>query len=35
MTAAGVERRPEADGQIVEVWLFSGDQKADDDFWGA
>lgn len=23
-----------ADGKIVQVWLFSEDQKAEDEFWG-
>lgn len=35
MTMDGVDLLRVADGQIVEVWLFSGDQKAEDDFWGA
>ncbi|TCN35568.1 hypothetical protein EV644_115132 [Kribbella orskensis] len=35
MTMDGVDLLRVAHGQIVEVWLFSGDQKAEDDFWGA
>ncbi|RSM81577.1 nuclear transport factor 2 family protein [Kibdelosporangium aridum] len=30
----GVDVMRIADGQIVEMWLYSGDQKDEDDFWG-
>jgi ketosteroid isomerase-like protein len=30
----GVDLWQVADGKIVEVWLFSADQPAEDEFWG-
>jgi uncharacterized protein len=30
----GVDLLKVADGKIVEVWLFSADQPAEDEFWG-
>ncbi|MEV6287501.1 nuclear transport factor 2 family protein [Kribbella sp. NPDC051770] len=30
----GVDLLKVADGQIVEAWLFSADQPAEDTFWG-
>ncbi|SMD25660.1 nuclear transport factor 2 family protein [Kibdelosporangium aridum] len=34
MAQDGVDVMRVSDGQIVEVWLYSGDQKAEDAFWG-
>ena len=30
----GVDILTVKDGQIVEAWLYSADQAAEDDFWG-
>ncbi len=30
----GIDLLKVADGKIVEVWLFSSDQPAEDEFWG-
>ncbi|MEQ8472328.1 MAG: ester cyclase [Marinoscillum sp.] len=30
----GVDLFEVKDGKIVKVWLFSDDQKAEDEFWG-
>ena len=30
----GVDNLTVKDGQIVEAWLYSTDQAAEDDFWG-
>ena len=34
MSMDGVDVLRLEDGKIVEMWLFSGDQAAEDDFWG-
>lgn len=34
MSMDGVDVLRIKDGAIVEAWLFSGDQAAEDDFWG-
>ena len=34
MSMDGVDVVRLADGKIVEMWLFSGDQAAEDAFWG-
>lgn len=34
MSMAGVDVLRLKDGKIVEMWLFSGDQQAEDAFWG-
>jgi hypothetical protein len=34
LSMSGVDLMRIADGKIVEVWLFSGDQTAEDNFWG-
>ena len=35
MAMNGVDLLRVADGKIVEAWLFSGDQAAEDEFWDA
>jgi hypothetical protein len=30
----GIDLLKVADGKIAEVWLFSSDQPAEDEFWG-
>ena len=35
MSMAGVDVVRVEDDQIAEVWLYSADQQAEDDFWGA
>jgi predicted SnoaL-like aldol condensation-catalyzing enzyme len=34
MSMAGVDVLRIKDGAIVEAWLFSSDQAAEDEFWG-
>ncbi len=34
MSMDGVDVLRLKDGKIVEMWLFSGDQAAEDAFWG-
>ncbi|WDV49411.1 nuclear transport factor 2 family protein [Streptomyces coeruleorubidus] len=34
MSMDGVDVLRVRDGKIVEMWLFSGDQAAEDEFWG-
>jgi uncharacterized protein len=34
MSMGGVDVLRVKDGAIVEAWLFSGDQAAEDEFWG-
>ena len=34
MSMDGVDLLRIVDGTIVEVWLFSADQPAENDFWG-
>jgi ketosteroid isomerase-like protein len=34
MNMNGVDVMRIADGKIAEMWLFSGDQDAEDEFWG-
>jgi hypothetical protein len=34
MSMDGVDVLRLKDGKIVEMWLFSGDQVAEDAFWG-
>ncbi len=35
MSMAGVDIVRVAGDRIAEVWLYSADQQAEDDFWGA
>ena len=31
---SGIDMFEVVDGKIIAIWLFSDDQKAEDDFWG-